>query len=386
MIGSDDVDKITVLQVLPALESGGVERGTLEVAGELVRRGHRSIVISGGGGLTEALTSAGSEHITWPIGKKSFWTLRLVPRLRRLLLQEGVDILHARSRLPAWVAYLAWRGMDPARRPRFVTTVHGFYTVGRYSAVMTRGERVIAVSDSVRSYVADHYPQVDPARVRVIHRGVDREEYPFGYVPGREWLADWRREYPQLADRYVVTLPARLTRWKGQQDFIRIIEALVARGLPVHGLMVGGHHPRKRAFVSQLHEAIERHNLGDRITMTGQRSDLREILAVSSAVLSLSWYPEAFGRTTIEALSLGRPVCGYDHGGVAEQLAAVLPQGRVPVGDWVAVVDRLAEWYRAPPKVPAEHPFTLNGMLDRTLQLYEQLVAERATDARVGTI
>ena len=138
--------RLTVLQAVPALQGGGVERSTLEVAAALVRNGHRSLVISAGGRLVPELLDAGSEHVCWPIGRKSPLTLRLVPRLRRLLHREGVDILHARSRLPAWVAWLAWRGMDPARRPRFITTVHGLNSVNAYSAVMLKGEQVVAVS------------------------------------------------------------------------------------------------------------------------------------------------------------------------------------------------------------------------------------------------
>ena len=130
---------LTVVQVLPALEGGGVERGTLEVARELVRHGHGSLVISAGGRMVAELEREGSEHITWTIGAKSLLTLRYVSKLRDLLVERRVDILHARSRLPAWIAWLAWRGMDPATRPHFVTTVHGLYSVNRYSAVMRRG-------------------------------------------------------------------------------------------------------------------------------------------------------------------------------------------------------------------------------------------------------
>src|SRR5512139_2168841 len=161
--------KLTVLQLLPALESGGVERGTLEVAHALIQHGHRALVISAGGRQVAPLVASGAEHVAWPIGKKSLKTLLLVGRLRRFLLEQKVDILHARSRVPAWIAYLAWRGMDPATRPRFVTTVHGMYSVNRYSRIMTRGEVVIAVSETVRDYILHNYPDTQPARSRVSH-------------------------------------------------------------------------------------------------------------------------------------------------------------------------------------------------------------------------
>ena len=177
---------LTVLQVLPALDGGGVERGTLEVAAALAQRGHRSLVISAGGRHVDRLEAAGSRHIAWPIGAKTPLVLRWVRPLRRLLLEERVDILHARSRLPAWVAWLAWRGLPPERRPRFLTTVHGLYSVNAYSAVMTRGERIIAVSDTARDYVLANYPGVEPERIAVIHRGVDTARVFERLSSGRE--------------------------------------------------------------------------------------------------------------------------------------------------------------------------------------------------------
>jgi glycosyltransferase involved in cell wall biosynthesis len=178
---------LTVLQVLPALESGGVERGTLEVSRYLVARGHRSIVLSAGGRMVEQLIREGGEHIAWNIGRKSLTTLAMAFRLRRLLQMEQVDILHVRSRMPAWVAWLAWRGMDPSHRPRFITTVHGLYSANAYSGIMTRGERVIAVSETVRRYVLAHYPRTDFSRIVVIPRGIDPSVYTPGFQPTESW-------------------------------------------------------------------------------------------------------------------------------------------------------------------------------------------------------
>ncbi|RMG30664.1 MAG: glycosyltransferase, partial [Gammaproteobacteria bacterium] len=315
--------RLTVLQLLPALESGGVERGTLEIAQALVAAGHRALVVSAGGRLVPQLEAAGAEHVCLPVGRKSPLTFRHVYALRRLMRRENVDILHLRSRLPAWVGWYAWRGLPPRERPRLVTTVHGFYSPGRYSRIMTRGERVIAVSESVRDYILRHYPETPPERIRVIPRGVDPVRYPPGYRPPHDWLGAWYRRYPQLTDALVLTLPGRLTRLKGHADLIEIVRKLRAHGVPAAGVIAGGAHPRKRAYVQALERAIEEAGLAGYLVVTGHRDDLREVLAASDYVLSLTQVPESFGRTTLEALAMGRPVIGYAHGGVREQLEAL---------------------------------------------------------------
>ena len=364
---------LTVLQVLPALDGGGVERSTLEVAAALVHHGHRSLVVSGGGRLLPLLQTGGATHVNWPVGRKSPAVLRWVRPLRRLLQREGVDILHARSRLPAWIGWLAWRGMDPARRPHFITTLHGLNSVNAYSAVMLKGERVIAVSDSARDYLLQHYPRITPERINVIPRGVDPAAFPAGYHPDAGWLADWYRQYPQLRNRYVLTLPGRISRRKGIDDFIEIIARLGVSGLPVHGLVVGELPAGRRGADTALRERIAAAGLAGSITLTGFRSDLREILAVSGVVLSLSRKPEAFGRTVNEALSLHVPVAGYAHGGVGEQLQRHFPAGAVPPDDLDAMVERLRTWYTAPPSLQGVRPYTLQDMLERTLALYQSL-------------
>ncbi len=369
--------RLTVVQLLPALESGGVERGTVELSAHLVAEGHRSIVVSAGGRLVATLLAHGAEHVAWAIGSKSLRTLRYVPRLRRLLQETGAHILHARSRLPAWTGYLAWRRMDPGSRPRLVTTVHGFYSVSRYSGVMARGERVIAVSEAVRDYILHNYPWVEPGRIRVIPRGVDRKEYPHGFRPAPDWIARWQSQHPELQGKLLVTLPGRVSRLKGHEDFITLLRGLRAGGLPVHGLVAGGVDPRHEGYGMDLRKAAARAGVQEAVAFLGHRDDLREVLAVSSLVLSLSHKPESFGRTVLEALSLGVPVVGYEHGGVGEVLGQILPSGRVPVGEHASLLRRCKEFLLAPPGVPATHPFSLERMLRDTVELYQSLAEAR---------
>jgi glycosyltransferase involved in cell wall biosynthesis len=367
--------RLTVLQILPALESGGVERGTLEVATALVAAGHRSIVVSTGGRLVDELVDGGSEHITLPVARKSPFTLLQVRPLRKILRREQVDILHARSRVPAWVSWLAWRGMDVRTRPRFVTTVHGLYSVNRYSAIMTKGERVIAVSDTARKYIIDNYPQVDADKVVTIYRGVDPAEFPRDYQPDEAWLSNWYGTYPFLRQRRVLTLPGRLTRLKGHADFIGLIEQLVRRGMSVHGLIVGHLDRQRQNYINELQQLISRQGLEDHITLTGRRGDMRNIYAVSDLVLSLSNKPESFGRSVLEPLCMGIPAVGYDHGGVGEILATIYPAGRVPLADRDALLERVTGLLEQPQPVARSDAYSLQAMLDATLHLYLDLAS-----------
>ena len=363
---------LTVLQTLPALETGGVERGTVDVAAELARRGHRSLVMSSGGVLTAELRTGGSSHYDWPIGRKSPSTLLLAARLRRFLKEEKVDVLHARSRLPAWVCYLAWKNMPAQDRPVFITSVHGPYRVGSYSAIMTRGQKVIAISRYIHDYIMTNYPQVDPGKITIIQRGVDPGRYPDGHRPPAQWLARWRADWPQLEGKSLITLPGRITRWKGHTDFIDIVGRLKQAGTRVHGLVAGGAEPRREKFLKELMHSVKRRGLGDDISFLGQRDDLREILSVSDVVLSLASVPEAFGRTALEASSLGRPVVAYAHGGAEEVLEVLQPDGLVEPGNTAAAAGKIRDFLVARPHIAPNLDFTLERMLDKTLALYEQ--------------
>ena len=367
---------LTVVQLLPALAGGGVERGTVEIARALVERGHRAIVVSGGGRLVAALESARAEHVTLDIGRKSLLTLRHVAPLARLLQDRGAHILHARSRLPAWIGVLARRSLGP-RAPHLVTSVHGPYSVNTYSAVMTKGERVIAISEFIRAYILSNYPRIDPGRIRVIPRGVSAVEFPPGYQPSIAWQERWHGTFPHLHGKVLITLPARITRWKGQEDFIELVGLLRARGADVHGLLVGATEARRRGFMQELQDKVRHAGLGAHISFLGHRDDVREILAISAVVLSLARIPEAFGRTALESLSLGVPVVGYDHGGTGEILRPIFADGLVAPGAIAAAADRVSAILARRPNIPATHPFPLQRMLDETLAVYEELAGQR---------
>ncbi|HEY7986247.1 MAG TPA: glycosyltransferase, partial [Methylophilaceae bacterium] len=209
-------------------------------------------------------------------------------------------------------------------------------------------------------------------KIRLIHRGVDAAQFPYDYHPSDSWITAWQQQYPQLAGQKTLTLPARLTRWKGPEDFVRLIARLKQKGMPVHGLLVGEAHHRKQDFLRELQRMVATLEVQDNITFVGHRTDLREIMAVSDIVYSLSLEPEAFGRTTLEALSLGRPVIAYDHGGAGEQLAAIFPQGCVPLADLDALEATTCAFLQQSPHIPAQHDFTLQAMKQKTLAVYSE--------------
>jgi len=364
-----------VLQILPELNAGGVERGTLEIARALVDAGHASLVVSNGGRLVAELEAAGSRHIELPVHRKSLGSLFQISALRKVFEQQKPDIVHARSRVPAWIAWLALRGMDAKTRPHFVTTVHGFYSINFYSAIMARGERVIAVSHCIRDYVTQNYRKTPVSVIRVIPRGVELAELPRGFMPDAEWLKKWAKTYPQLAGKAVLLLPGRITRLKGHEDFFAMIAGLKAAGIPAHGLVVGDTHAKKKAYMGELRASVENLGLKDDVTFLGHRGDIREIMAVSDIIYCLSVQPESFGRTTLEAFAIGKPVVGYNHGGVAEQLGGLFPQGAVPLRDVNGLVKTTASILstKAVPGVVGE-PFTKEAMCAATLAVYRELV------------
>ena len=337
--------------------------------------GHEAIVISNGGRMVESIEASGARHIAMPVHRKNLISLLQVLPLKRLLEKERPDILHIRSRAPGWIAYFAWRGINPKKRPRLVSTVHGFYSVNFYSAVMTKGESVIAVSKSVRDYILKNYPHTDAARVRVIHRGVDETVYPPGFIPSAEWLSVWKSTLPSLEGRIPLLMPGRLTRWKGQEDFIRIIAALIGSGHPVHGLIVGEPHPKKLAFLDELKQFAASLGVSKHMTFLGHRNDLREIMAISAVVFSLSRDPEAFGRVSLEAMALGKPVVGYNHGGVAEQLQVAFPEGLVEPSDFNCAIDLTAAILKDSSSPSSVELFSLKRMLNSTLEVYQSLLA-----------
>ena len=373
--------RLTVVQMLPELEGGGVERGTLEVGRYLAEKGHRSIVISGGGRLVPQLEKEGSSHLSWNVGSKSPVCLRYILPLRSLLKREKVDILHLRSRMPAWIGYLAWKTLPAHRRPVLVTTFHGFYSVNAYSAIMTKGMAVIAVSESIRKHIYEHYGKKNG--VRLIFRGVDTEQFAPENVE-KERVERLRRQWGISADRPVIMLPGRITRLKGQAVFIKALSLL--RHEDFQAVLVGD-TKENPGFVEELNALVQELGLVGKVRMVGHCTDMAAAFLLADIVVSASSSePEAFGRTSVEAMAMGRPVIATAHGGSLETVLdgetgwLVRPSDSE---DMARALDEALSFDRdrlaglgLQGKERVRKNFTTTSMCLQTETLYRQLIAE----------
>lgn len=364
-----------VLYLLPALSSGGVEQVVLELCQGLTARGVECLVGSAGGSMVELIEAAGARHIHLSIEKKGPRLIPAIFALARLLRREKPGILHVHSRIPGWVAHFALKLLPAAERPVLVSTFHGFHSVNAYSRIMTHGTAVIAVSRSMREHILENYPGVPAERIRIIPNSVDTELNHPGFTPDEAWRARWQQEHPELAGQFTLCLPGRITRIKGCAYLVPILAGLRSQGIPAHAVIVGETKRGKENIRREQEAAFAAAGLTPHVTWSGHRRDLREVLAVCDVTLSLTTQPESFGKTVLEALALGRPVAGFDHGGVGELLEQYLPEGRVHLGDTDFMVKRLAEWYAKPPclKQPIGSPYRRQDMIASHLTLYQSL-------------
>ena len=362
-----------VLQVLPELIQGGVERGTLDLARELVKRGHQSHVISNGGPMVAQLEAEGSTHHQLPVHRKRLSSLKQVKPLRRLILEIAPDIIHVRSRLPAWLVHFALRKIPADQRPALVSTVHGLYSVNAYSAIMTKSDRVISISGAVTDYIVKNYPNVNSANIRLVHRAVDTADFPAGYQPDDSWHSQFFVDFPQLKTKKLILFPGRITRWKGHKYLLDLMAGLSERD-DVHAIVVGGAHATKADFLEELKADISARGLAEKISFLGSRRDMKNIYAISALALNLSDSPEPFGRTVIEALAVGCPVVAWDQGGPAEVLRLCYRQGLVEYPNTQALCDTVAVVLDSDQPVVLGEDFKLGTLVQKTLSVYQELL------------
>ncbi|MFC1844702.1 glycosyltransferase family 4 protein [Thermodesulfobacteriota bacterium] len=373
--------KITVVQMLPELEAGGVERGTLEVGKYLVQHGRRSIVISGGGRMVPQLESEGSEHVLWKVGKKSPLTLKYIPKLRKFLTQQKVDILHLRSRVPAWVGYLAWKSMPAHSRPRLVTTFHGFYSINKYSAVMARGEKVIAISKVIKNHILTTY-KVPEDRIELIYRGFDETKFVSSKISQEDiqyLLKKWG--LPDGNSLPVIMLPGRLTRLKGHDVFIKALKSI--EDLDWLAVCVGDTEDNP-GYCDELKELLIKLQLENRVRFVGHCDNMPAAFSLADIVVSAtSTRPEAFGRIAVEAQAMERPVIASSQGGSMETVLPGKTGWLVKPGDPESLAEALREGLTHPDmckkyggagRAWVLDNFTTVKMCEKTIKVYRGLI------------
>ncbi len=362
-----------ILQALPALYSGGVERGTVEFAAELVKRGHESFVVSNGGPMAEQVRGQGSTHIHMPIHRKSLASFGQILPMRQLLQDLKPDIVHVRSRMPAWIVHLALKTLPNDQRPAIVSTFHGMYSVNPYSAIMAKADHVIAVSNCVKDYVLKNF-HVPEDQLTVIQRGVDVDAFRDRAI-NEQWLDILLSRFPQLAGKKIIMMPGRISRWKGQMHFLEAMERIVRHRPDCHGIIVGGAEPGKERFLQELEKERSRLQLTDKVTFLGQRNDMTNLYLFADVVCHMSTKPEPFGRTVTEALASGTPVVAYNRGGAAETLQACFRDGLVTPDDAGAFASTVLALLDKPrPEIELPERFLLRAQTQSTLHVYEQVM------------
>lgn len=372
-----------ILQVLPQMRTGGVERGTIEVAAAIVESGKRALVASAGGSMQTSLAYSGGEHITLPLASKNPVTIyENVSALEKVIKEYGVDIIHARSRAPAWSAWMA------AKRTKtpFVTTFHGIYGLEPsikkyYNAVMTKGDRVIAISNFVAQHIKDNY-DVHPSKLRIIHRGVDLSLFSPERIkqqPMVDLATKWR-----IPDHLpLILMPGRITRWKGQHMLVSALSKLPHRNY--FCLLVGDDlgHPDYRREIEKM---ISKLGLEGNVRIADNTTAMAEAYTLAEIVVAPSIEPEAFGRVPVEAQAMGRTVIAANHGGACETVIDGHTGWLVKPGDaddLARVIDGVLhlsledkENLRLNAMEHVRQHFSAQSMCDKTLQVYDELISK----------
>lgn len=373
-----------VLQVLPELEMGGVELGTIEIASELQKQGIKNFVASQGGRLTAELAKMKVKHFTLSLKTKNIFKMRKnANELAKFIKDNGINIVHARSRAPAWSAYWAAKKAGV----HYMTTFHGTYGLGPwgikkiYNKVMTLGERVIVISNHIKNHVLQHY-KVDESKLRLVHRCVDVEKFNPDLV-SQERIIKATREYHLPEDKPVLTLIGRITRWKGQH---LLVEALSKMKNKNYYCVIAGDDQGRVNYVDEIKDLATKYRLKNRVGFYGKVLDPQALMQASTVVLSTAIEPEAFGRISVEGQAMGKIVVASDIGGSLDTITDGVTGKLFKSGSAISLANAL-DWalklndeekkkIAIAAQKNAKDNFTKQIMCDKTIALYRELAAE----------
>jgi glycosyltransferase involved in cell wall biosynthesis len=378
-----------IMQIIPALGAGGAEQGCIDIATELVNTGATAIIVSNGGPRMHELARSGATHIKLPVHSKNpivMW--QNIASIRRLIRDHNVDIVHARSRAPAWSAWRACKGTTA----RFMTTCHAPYNTENsaknfYNSSIAKGERVIAISNFVAQYLIDSFG-LDDRTIRIVHNGIALEKFhPTAVTPER--MIKVSREWRLPDGASVVMMPGRLTRWKGH---LVLIEAMALLNRPDVFCVLLGSDQGRTEYREELETAIRNRGLEGRVRTVDHCNDMPSAYMLSTVVVSASIEPEGFGRVPVEAQAMGRPIIATDHGGARETIRRGETGWLIPPGDAQSLSRAIDEALSLTPSQRAilatramahiAENFTREKMAFETLNVYAELLEAKSS----GTI
>lgn len=393
----------TIMQIVPRVETGGSEQSAIEINAALVRAGATSIVVSQGGRLAEKIEAEGGQNIILPAASKNpIIMVRNAAKLARLIETEFVDLVHARSRAPAWSALYAARAM---KRP-FVTTYHGSYASPApfkttYNSVMARGDVVIANSRWTADMVHERHG-TPYEKMPIIPRGLDASQFDPAAVT-QERRAALQQAWGLKPDDIVLLQAARLTGWKGQRTVIEAAALLKAQGrLGKAVFILAGASQGRDKYEAELRETIGKAGLTDRVRIVGHCDDMAAAHALAHVTIIASIQAETFGRASIEAQAMGSPVIVTDIGAAPETLVpahrdpARFTGWLVPPRDSQALAEKLAETLTLSRQQRDEigmrardhvaRNFSLIAMQRRTLSVYDRLLGTHLAERFNGDV
>lgn len=378
-----------VMQIIPELGAGGAEQGCIDIAAELVSCGAQAIVVSHGGSRIPELARLGAVHIDMPVHSKNpFVMWNNVRRLKQLIRRYNVNIVHARSRAPAWSAWHACKNTQA----HFMTTCHAPYNIKNetkrfYNSSIAKGERIIAISETIGNYLRENYT-IDESKIRVIPRGIALEKFhPTAVTPER--LISLSRQWRVPDGANIIMMPGRITRWKGHHVLIEAIARLGRRD--IFCVMIGSDQGRTE-YRRELEETIANKGLSGRVRIVDHCNDMPAAYMLATVVISASTDPEGFGRVPVEAQAMGRPIIATDHGGARETIVRGETGWLIPPANPEALENAINEALALTPNQRAilatramSHVaahFTREQMADRTLDVYSELLQGKAFTAQ----
>ncbi|QDH17019.1 glycosyltransferase family 4 protein [Swingsia samuiensis] len=384
----------TILQVLPALETGGLERGAIEIAGAVKQAGGRALIASRGGALLPQLRYVGGQHIPLDLKKKSLFSIfRRARDLQKIILKENVMLVHARSRIPAWSAWLACRRTGVP----LVTTWHGVHHASwwgkkLYNSSLVKGQRVIAISEFIAERLRREY-HVSEERLRVIPRGADALYFNPEAISG-ERIQKVAEAWSLPLDYRVILMPARLTRWKGQGVLLEALTLLKKKQVDHPWICVFVGPVTDKKFAKYLLHRIRELDLSNDVYFAGNCQDMPAAYALSSVVVTPSLRPEPFGRTVVEAQMMGKPVIGTAQGGMMETIIPEQTGLVVPPNDPEALSDALcavlglgsesSQQISENARQNALDHYTTQSMQAMTLAVYDEILGTQLSGTFLG--